>query len=264
VLELKDGGRIVLRGPDIGDVLLRRDSDVYAVQHLMGQGRVVVFADGWLFTNIALTAGDNATFLARFMRKMPAPAEVELCDEWTGAGAATPFESIQNAHMTPVIAQLFVLFVLLYLWKGWPFARLRDPPGEMRRAFADHVRALGVAYGRAHASRHVLGLYAAWAMERLRERVHRSGRQGILPLAEAIAARTGRPESEVMRVLVDASGARDEAAPPSSYRLQPGQTVPRPSKRDEAAADIALMHELWGYLNATGQRRPARRPRSPR
>ena len=134
-----------------------------------------------------------------------------------------------------------MLLALLFLWKGRAFARLRDPPAEARRAFADHARALGLAYARARASRHVTGLYAVWALERLRERVHRAGRQGLIPLAEAIAARTGRPEAEVMSVLVEAAGARDEAAPPSSVPRRGGRRgSPGPARgRDEAEADLA-------------------------
>lgn len=247
-------------GP-VEDAFLHRGAALYAVRRASGEGHLVIFADDALFSNIALTVGDNAAFHEQLFERLPPPREVELCDAWTGAGAATPFESVQRAELTPVIVQLFVLLGLLYLWKGVAFARLRDPPAETRRAFADHARALGLAYARARASRHVLGLYSVWALERLRERVHRSGRQGLIPLAEAIAARTGRSEAEIMRVLVDASSARDEAAPPSSFRPRAGASArrSRAARRDEAEADLILMRELSGFLTATGQRRPARR-----
>ena len=266
-LAVPAGSQLERTGTEEGEIdgaMLRRGEAIYAVLRTHGEGKLVIFADDDLFTNVALTAGDNASFLTQLFDHMPAPGEVELCDDWTGAGAATPFESVQRAELTPVIVQLFVLLALLYLWKGTAFARLRDPPGETRRAFADHARALGLAYARARASRHVLGLYSVWALERLRERVHRSGRQGLIALAEAIAARTGRSEAEVMRVLVDATSARDEAAPPSSFRPRGAPTArgSRAARRDETEADLALMRELSGFLTATGQRRPARRSRS--
>ncbi len=227
---------------------------VVAVYRELGAGKVIVFADERFLTNIGLAAGENAQLLVDILRLPTASSEVELCDQWTGAGASTPLQSVNSAHLTPVVVQLFILMALLFLWKGRAFARLRDPPAEARRSFADHARALGLAYQRARASRHVTGLYAVWALERLRERVHRAGRQGLIPLAEAIAARTGRPEGEVMSVLVEANSARDEAAPPSSFRGH--REPPARHRKDAAAADLALMQALMSFLAATGQRRP--------
>jgi hypothetical protein len=246
---------------DVPNPLLLRGEATYATSFARGAGHIVVFADDRLFCNAALAVGDNAAFLIGLFESMPFPRQIEIVDAWTGVGADTPFAAVEHANLVPVILQLFALLTLLYLWKGIPFARLRDPPAETRRAFADHARALGLAYGRARASKHVLGLYASWALDRLRERVQRSGRQGLLPLAEAIATRTGRTEAEVMRVLVDASGAREEAGPPSlnfarSRRFDAKKRAPR---ADESASEFALMKELEGFLTATGRRRPARR-----
>ncbi|MFT3767780.1 MAG: DUF4129 domain-containing protein [Minicystis sp.] len=265
-LSIPPGHQVVPRGSDDDeqdDAMLLRAQSVYALHRVDHGGTITVLADDRLFTNAAVAVPENALFLARFFGSLPEPHEVEICDAWTGVGASTPFESVQHAHLTPLVLQLFVLLLLLFLWRGRAFSRLRDPPAETRRAFADHARALGLAYGRARASRHVLGLYAVWALERLRERVHRSGRQGLLPLAEGIAARTGKSEAEVMRVLVDATSARDEAAPPSSFRPR-GASFGAAAKpaRDEVATDLALMSELEGFLTATGARRPARRSRN--
>ncbi|MEP7124692.1 MAG: DUF4350 domain-containing protein [Byssovorax sp.] len=246
---------------DVPHPLLLRGEAIYATSFDRGAGHIVVVADDRLFCNASLAVADNGAFLVGLFESMPSPRQIEIVDAWTGVGAETPFAAVEHANLLPVILQLFALLALLYLWKGIPFARLRDPPAETRRAFADHARALGLAYGRARASRHVLGLYASWALDRLRERVQRSGRQGLLPLAEAIATRTGRPEGEVMRVLVDASGAREESGPSSRdygrfLQKSSGKRAPRV---DESASEFALMRELEGFLTATGRRRPARR-----
>ncbi len=256
-VRLPPGRRLVLGDgqsePEEG-VLLRSDASVIAAEMPFGEGMITVFAEDSLFTNLALTVNDNALLLlATLFRVSEESRVIEICDAFTGVGAATPLESVRRAELTPVLAQLFVLLALVLVWKGAAFARRRDPPAEARRAFADHVRALGLAYASARASHHVVGLYASWGLERLRERVHRSGGQGLLPLAEAIAARTGRSEGEVMRVLVEAAGSRDEAAPPSSLRLRPRNRASPKRSRDDAEADFALMRELSAFLEATGQ-----------
>jgi hypothetical protein len=263
-----DGGEGGALGPRVVEgSVLRRGERVVVTERRVGDGRLVLVADERLFTNVALVADEDATFvLSLLYRSSSAPEhQVDLCDGFTGAGSSTPLEAVDRAHLTPFLLQLFALVGLLFLWKGVAFARLRDPPAETRRAFVDHVRALGLSYRRAKATRHVAGLYAVWALERLRERVHRSGRAGLIPLAEAIAARTGRTEADVMRVLVDAAALRDEAAPPSSVRAAaaaPGAAPRRAGKaEDTAAKDLALMHELASFLAATGSSPAA--PRSP-
>jgi Domain of unknown function (DUF4350)/Domain of unknown function (DUF4129) len=253
--ELPPGRRLVQASTGAApedDVLLRRGASVVAVRREGGKGTIIVFADGALFTNIGLTVGDNLplAFTAVYHLTKP-PRELEIVDAWNTRGASTPIASVRNAELTPALLQLLLVAALLFAWKGAPFAALRDPPAVPRRAFADHVRALGLAYARARASRHVLGLYASWALERLRERVHRAGRQGLHPLAEAIAVRTGRPESEVMRVLVEAASAREEAAPPSSLHPRGSRRTSR--ERGDTSADLALIRELCGFLDVTGQ-----------
>jgi hypothetical protein len=269
-VSLPPGLKIVAKdGSDApeGTVLLRGASAVLT-ERTLGEGRVMVVADDRLFTNASLVVDEDASFVLSLLYhgSIAPEREVEICDAWTGAGAQTPLSSVNEARLTPVVLQLFVLMALLYLWKGRAFARLRDPPAEGRRAFVDHARALGLTYQRARASRHVTGLYAVWALERLRERVHRAGRQGLIPLAEAIAARTGRPEGEIMGILVEASGARDEAAPPSSFRPESrrggaaARSV-RPGK--EAEPDLALIRELMSFLAATGSGRTSTGPHPP-
>jgi hypothetical protein len=233
--------------------LLRRTSSVYATYEERGRGIVITFADGDLFTNIALAAPDNANLLETLLGKFARP--VELCDRWTGAGAVTPFESVQRAELAPFIAQLLVVAALFLLWRGVAFGAPRDVKEQSRRAFADHARALGLCYARARASEHVLGVYAGWAIDRLREGVPRGSRAQMLALAEAVAARTGRPEGKVTEVLVEAQDARDAAGPPS---LRSPASRRSPARRAVASAEdarrLALMRELTSLLNMTAQR----------
>ncbi|MDI3282847.1 DUF4350 domain-containing protein [Polyangium sp. 15x6] len=254
----------VPRGPSLtltdADRMLGRGVGAYASFKQVGDGRVIVLADDKLFTNVALTAGDNAAFLISLFR--PLHREVELCDAWTSLGADTPLETLSRARLLPILLQLLLLLGLFFLWQGRAFGVLRDPPANRRRAFADHVRALGLAYARAGASRHALGLYAAWAVERLRERVPREGRHGLSGLAEAIGVRVGKSTGEVMHVLVEATEAQKEAAPAS---LRSGDVSPRGRSRGkdraQAASDFAVMRHLDHFLAQTSRERSRKKTR---
>src|SRR5262249_9208480 len=107
-------------------------------------------------------------------------------------------------------------------------------------------------YAKARASRHVLGLYASWAIERLRERSRGRAARGLVRLAEAVAARTGRSEAQVMTVLVEAQSA-GEAAAPSSFR-SPASAEPR----EASARDFEVLRELLEFLAVTESGGPHR------
>lgn len=235
--------------------VLRRDDAPYAVEVDIGKGRAFVFAERALFTNIAFTVADNAAFTSRFLHDL-GKKHIEIADVWTGAGAGSPLEAMDRANLTPLILQLLALALLFLIWRGAHFGRPRDPIARSRRAFADHVRALGHIYHRAKASEHALGNFAAWAIERLRERYYRGTRSGLSPLAEAIATRTGRTEAEVMRVLVEAQSARESSGPPSSFRpfFRPDAKAPPRGAGEER--DLDLIRALFEFLR-TSKERPA-------
>lgn len=189
------------------------DGTPYALAQTLGRGEVVVLADDRLLTNAALAVPDNGAFLVEVLREVGGP--FELVDGsarrmTSGGGADDPFDAIARAQLTPVIGQLLLLVLLLYLWRGVHFGRPRDPPPASRRRFSEHVEALAGQYQRAGARRHALHLYAGWALERVHERFG-GRRRGLHHLAHRIAARTGRDETEIMRTLVEAHSARDDA-----------------------------------------------------
>lgn len=243
--------------------VLRRGADApYAVETPLGSGRAYVFAERALFTNIAFTVADNAAFAVAFLDDT-GKDDIEICDMWTGAGAGSPLEAMDQANLTPVIAQLLALALLFLIWRGAHFGRPRDPLARSRRAFADHVQALGHIYHRAKASEHALGNFAAWAIERLRERYYRGTRSGLSPLAEAIATRTGRNETEVMRVLVEAQSARESSGPPSSFRPSLRYDAKPPPKGSGEERDLRLIRALFDLMRTAKERPKGSRASKP-
>lgn len=209
----------------------------YAVRRALGDGEIVVFAEPDMLTNVGISVADNATFLINLLHSRDI-TEVEFVDRYTGAGADSPFESVGNAKLGGLFLQILLFLALLYAAVGIPFARLRDPKGQARRSFVEHVRTLGQRYAQARASRYVAGLYSAWALDRLRERLLLGSARGLHPLAQAIASRTGRDEASVMKLLLAAHEIRDNS-----------QHSTRGS-----AADLELMRQLGKLLDEIGRR----------
>jgi hypothetical protein len=189
----------------------------------LGEGAVIAFADDLLLRNAALVAPSNEAFLVLApyaahdvgFVDLPVPAAVQLATR-AGSDADNPWQSLQKAHLLPLVLQIMLVSGLVVLWRGWPFAPLRDPPEEGRIAFADHVRALGVRWMRVGASRRALSAQARLWLTRL-------GAQGL----EAAARRSGR----------DAAAAHEWVMDLEEAAANPGG----PNK----PTDLERMEELW-------------------
>ncbi len=234
-LRVPGGDKLYL--DDATPLLLHDDGeDVYAATKQIGSGSVITLADDMLLTNAALAVGDNAAFSLALLSSLGGDAEYIDASAWVGAD--TPFATVGRTELLPALLQGLALLVLLYLWRGVLFGAPRDPPRKSRRAFSQHVEAVGVHYGRAKVSRHAVRLYAAWAMARLRDGAG-SSRRGLLPLAEMLAERCGRDETEIMRILVEADAATKESL-----------TTDDPGRGD--LEDLQLMQKLAVLVERAG------------
>jgi hypothetical protein len=211
------------------------DARSYVVHRSLGRGEIIVFAEPHLLTNVGISVAQNAAFVVGLFRSRDID-EVEFINHYSGA--EDPFKSMANAKLGALFLQILLFLLLLYLAVGLPFARLRDSSRQRRRSFVEHVRTLGQRYAQARAARHVASLYSAWALDRLRERLQPGAAQGLHPLAQAIAVRTGRDEGQVMQLLIHVHDLR-EAGPASRG----------------GAADLELMRQLAQLLDEVGGRR---------
>jgi len=234
------------RSGTAGQLLLTREGgQPYAVKLDRGYsgGDITVFADDRLFTNAALMLADNPRFLATFLTELT-PGPIDMVDSMLDLGSDGPGETISNTHLTAAILQLLALIVLLYLSRGVRFGAPRDPPSRSRRHYTEHIDAVGQHYARAHASRHALRLYAAWALDRLRDKTLTSRQPGLYALAQAIAGRTGDDEAKVMQILVESSGVRDD--------VDASMTTPSRARPQAVTDDLNLMQELARLVRLVG------------
>jgi hypothetical protein len=190
-----------------GQSLLSCDKGTVVAVKTVGDGRVLLLPDADLFSNAALAVEDNALVWVSLFPD--APAEIHFAGGLTGAGADSPYEVMRKAGLWWLLLQLGLLLLVFYWFRGASFGTLRDPPERGRRAFREHILGLGRLLHRARASGYALGLYSSWALERLHERIRPGTRMSIIELSSALARRTGRKQSEVLRILADAASARD-------------------------------------------------------
>lgn len=234
-----------------GRPMLARGAGHYALQlgpDEEGQGRVLVFADDRLFCNAALLAPLNARYLVSVLSA--GGKRLQFAGEMMGVVSRTPLEAVSRGRLAPVMLQLALAALLFFVYRGAHFGRPRPEPPVRRRAFADHVRALGLTYARARAGRVSLEHYGAWATERLGERLRMGGATRLSAIAEGIAARTGRPVGEVMRLLVEGRPGDGRAASTLNSTEEARQSA-------EAMNDLRALAALVVETGAQRQRPPS-------
>ncbi len=180
----------------------------YAATAYIDEGSITFLPERELVSNASLSVGDNARLVAEQLSG--ADGSIELVGPWTGDGSQSPVQSIKAAGLLPVVLQLLGLAALLALRQGTSFGKRRDVTARLRRAFADHVRAVAATYARASAGRLVSGSYGLLLIDQLRERVCPGQKPTLLQLSAAVARRVRRPETEIVTLLVEAKSAFDE------------------------------------------------------
>jgi hypothetical protein len=163
-----------------------------------------------------MASADNAKFTLHLLSQEA--STIEVLGRWTGAGSQNPLDALSAANLTPWVLQLLLLGLLIALWRGPHFGSPRDLTSERRHAFVEHIQALGLRYARSKASRHALANYGTWALGRLYDRLLPGEKRSLNGLSHAIAKKTGRPETEVLGVLVAVSSATDEAHDTATVR----------------------------------------------
>ena len=180
----------------------------YIVTSFVGDGTITFIPERALLSNASLSVADNARLVAELLS---APEQtIELVGPWTGDGSQSPIESLKSAGMLPVMLQLLGLALLLALRQGTSFGARRDPQKLERRAFSDHIRALGSNYARAGARGLVAGHYGLLLIEQLRERLCPGQAASLFQLAAVVARRVQRPETEIVQLFVEAKTSFDE------------------------------------------------------
>jgi hypothetical protein len=180
----------------------------YIVTSFLDDGQITFIPERELLSNASLSIADNARLVAELLSDPE--STIELVGPWTGDGSQSPVQSLRSAGLLPVMLQLLGLALLLAVRQGTSFGVRRDVQKLERRAFADHVRAVGSNYARANAGRLAAGHYGLLLVDQLRERTCPGQRPTLLQLAAVVARRVRRPETEIVQLLVEAKTAFDD------------------------------------------------------
>jgi hypothetical protein len=194
--EKLDGGAVVradaLSCNGASPVAWMADDSVYAAIVSYGSGTVLALASDELLTNAALVRHGNAAAMTALLARL-GRNDVLVAEPDDGvAPPSSPFSSLVRAGLGLGLVHALVAAAIVLLAAGARLTRPRQSSPPARRAFVEHVRAVGGLYERTSNAGHALGVYSRFAEERLRTRMPR----GMVDVPTFLAQRSSHPVEE--------------------------------------------------------------------
>lgn len=224
---LDDGER------DPPEVLFEREGRPFAVRWRSEKGQVVFAADRRLFANGAMAVPANVQLAMALVESMAGDDQtLALASVGVVRPPQSSAQSLGRAGLWLFMLQALLALGLLFWARGAAFGTLRTRDARRRRAFSEHVEAVGLALERHRGSAIAASMYATWALDRLRRRFGREV-EGHEPaaLARALHRALGDDETSLLRLLEQADLLRRE-----------------PARAPEPDADLAVIRRLGRIL----------------
>ncbi len=185
------------------------DGATYAAVLPRGEGSVLEIASDELFTNVALSHPNNAEVAALILSNADC-TELRIAHPEDGMSPpSSPVAALMRAGLGLGLAHALIAAFLLFVAVGVRMMRAKPAPPPPRRAFAEHVYAVGALYARTRSAPHALAAYARFADERLRARMP----PGTHDVAAFLASRAHQPLAVCQRVWDRAMRTKIDQAP---------------------------------------------------
>jgi hypothetical protein len=185
------------------------DGMTYAAVVTYGKGYVLGVASDELLLNAGLARPGNAAAMIAILSNADR-VEMRLAEPDDGVSPPTsPIAAMTRAGLGVGLVHALVAALVLFFAVGVRLARPKPSPPPRRRAFSEHVEAVGALYARTRNAPHALGCYARFADERLRARMPRGA--GDIPAF--LASRARMPLDGCQRLWMRAVQAKAGAPP---------------------------------------------------
>jgi hypothetical protein len=182
--------------------------ELYGALRVFGEGRILGLASADLLSNAGLAVPGNAAALVAMLGSLDRHEFAIARAEQGFAPPSNPFAGLVRIGLGPALVHVAVFIPLLFLAYGMRQTAPRAEPPVHRRAFAEHVQAVGALYARTRAATHALAVYAKHIDDRLRAMMPR----GQDP-AQFLAARSGADAPSTSELYARALGAKSGEKP---------------------------------------------------
>jgi hypothetical protein len=177
--------------------------ELYAALRVFGEGKILGLASPELLTNLGLVVPGNAAAVIALLGTLDKDEFAIARSEQGISPPSNPFAGLIRIGLGFALAHAAVFIPLLFFAFGARQVAPRPEPVPRRRAFTEHVRAVGALYAKRRAAGHALAMYAKHVDDRVRAKMPR----GSDP-AQFLAARSGESPTATAELYARAMAAR--------------------------------------------------------
>jgi hypothetical protein len=193
--------------PEIERVAWLGDDTTYAAVLSLGQGTITGVATGELLTNAALARPGNAA-VAMAVLSNADRQEIRIAQREDGVSPpSSPVAAVRRAGLGLGLVHGLCAALILFAAYGTRLGPPLPEPPPARRAFVEHVEAVGALYKQGGHAAHALAAYTRLVDQRLRARTSR----GAADVPAVLAARSNLPVDVCRRIWGRASAASADA-----------------------------------------------------
>lgn len=125
------------------ETLVEHQGTVQAVRQRLGQGRVVVVASDFIFSNEALLQGDNSVLAYRLLESAGTAGPVVFDESLNTSGTPKVVSLLLHPPLRPLCVQLLIGLIVFGWWDSRRFGPVLPHAATARHNIVDHTDAVG-------------------------------------------------------------------------------------------------------------------------
>jgi hypothetical protein len=181
------------------------DGELYGALRDYGDGKVLGLANADLLTNVGLSVPGNAAALVAMLAALDRNEFAVARSEQGISPPSNPLAGLLRVGLGPLLLHVLVFLPLLFLAYGVRQSAPEAGTRDHRRAFAEHIEAVGGLYAERRAARHAFAVYSRYVDERVRAVMGRGGDP-----VQFLAARGGADPTFTAALCARATAAQGE------------------------------------------------------
>ena len=193
-------GAVMLEVPAGATGCFRAGGDAWMVLNPLGRGTVVALGGAGAFTNARLGRGDNSVLAAALLAPTATDKVVVLASPPVGSGRKGLLDLV-SPRVKLALVQLAMAFVVVVLWRARRLGAPVPEPQPVELAGSDLVVAVGALLQRSRSRSQAASILRHALRAEVAERLGLPRESDPTQVAEAVAARTGRPVASVAPLL---------------------------------------------------------------
>ena len=226
-----------------GQVIVSDSGIPQVCEYRYGQGRLVVVASDWVFTNQSIAYEDNSVLASRIVAPNGFNRRLVFDESLNRSGTPRVVSLLLEQPLRPATVQLLIVVLMFCWWRSYRFGPKWVPAGSVHSSIVEHTDMVGQLAYNADGGKWALKVYLRQVMSELHLRGPNRDR-----VLEPVAVRMNRSVGAIKKLLKRARRVADDDM---VDRKTAGRLINQLAQVRAAAVEIQGKKPAGGLLSAS-------------